>query len=69
MCALSLPPPISPALTSPLFKTNYRKIIHGDDPELEAALDAAGGVLTKESIKIRHQLIVLDLAVATLGIT
>ncbi|GMI22371.1 hypothetical protein TeGR_g11890 [Tetraparma gracilis] len=48
--------------------TNYRKIIHGDDPELAAALDAAGGVLTKESIKIRHQLIVLDLAVATLGI-
>ena len=50
------------------IKTNYRKIIHGDDPELAAALDAAGGVLTNESITIRHQLIVLDLAVATLSI-
>ncbi|GMI34345.1 hypothetical protein TeGR_g3155, partial [Tetraparma gracilis] len=49
------------------IKTNYRKIIHGDDPELAAALDAAGGVLTKESTTIRHQLIVLDLALLTVN--
>jgi hypothetical protein len=50
------------------IKTNYRRIIHGDDQDLEAALDAAGGVLTSESIKIRKSLVVLDLAVTQLGI-
>jgi hypothetical protein len=51
------------------IKRSYRDIIHGDNKDLEAALDAAGGKLTPESVKIRHSLVVLDLAVTKLGIT